>query len=326
LVLAPAVALFGTALPDRFVCVLLAALNGLGFFTLLGALDRHGGLPVPPVARVVLTLFFLFGTVHFYLAMTGNPWELAHIVCNGLVIAALHLALRRHWLAAAAVWAAVLWTRHHVFLAAPALLGLYWMLEGRAGRDTRSRLRGLVPVLALWTAAVALLLAFNQARFDDPLETGISHHLMHEGFRERFERYGYFDLAYLPRNAHALLLAAPELTDSPPWIRLSPTGMSLFLTSPLYLYLFASLRRPHRTLALWLWAGVLPVLVPILLLMGTGELQFGHRYSSDVQVLLVLLTYLGMGPHPGRVAWALLALSIGINAWGAAWFVSGFSQ
>ena len=58
----------------------------------------------------------------------------------------------------------------------------------------------------------------------------------------------------------------------------------------------------------------------------TGELQFGHRYSSDLQVFLILLTWLGMGTRITRPALALLALSVAMNAAGAHWFVSTYAQ
>lgn len=324
--LAPLVAVFGTGIPDRFVCVVLAALNGVGFYALLGALERRRILSVSPRDRVLLTIFFLFGTAHFYLAMTGNPWELAHIVCNGLLIAAFLLALERRYTLAALVYVAILFTRTHVFLSVPALVGLYWVQEARQGGDTRARLVGLAPLALVWVGGIALLLAFNEARFHDPFENGVSHHAMHEMFRQRFERYGYFHWAYLPRNLYALLLAPPRISLEPPSLSFSPAGLSLFLASPLYVYLFASLRRPRRRLATLLWVAVAPVAVPILLLMGTGELQFGHRYTSDLQGFLIVLTFLGMGERFGRVSIALLAASVAINAWGAAWFVSGFSQ
>ena len=87
----------------------------------------------------------------------------------------------------------------------------------------------------------------------------------------------------------------------------------------------------------WLTPGVNPIwwefmshqvgrlLSPILLVMGTGELQFGHRYSSDLSVYLVVLTALGIGGRPGPAAIALLAVSIAMNAYGTGWFVSRYA-
>ena len=324
-VLAPFVALFGLDLADRVCAVLLGALDGVALYALLGAWHRRGLADIPESARVFLSVFFLFGTVHCYLAITGNPWELAHVVCSGLVALALLLCLQRHYSLAALAYVAVLFTRTHVFLSFPVLLGLYWILEGREGRDFRARRRGLLGMATIAAAGVGLLLAFNFARFADPFESGVSHHLMHETFRARFAQYGYFHWSYLPRNLEALLLRLPELRGEFPFVSFSPRGLSLFIVSPLYLYLLVSLRTPTRRLAGLLWSGVALVALPILLVMGTGEVQFGHRYSSDLAVFLILLAWLGSGMRVTRVGMALLGLSLVMNAIGTAWFVSNYA-
>jgi hypothetical protein len=149
---------------------------------------------------------------------------------------------------------------------------------------------------------------------------------MHGMFRANFERYGLFDLHYLPRNLHALLLATPVATERFPFASFSPHGLSIFLATPFYLYLLRSLRRETRAQAAILWAGVAPVLLAVLLTIGTGELQFGHRYSADVQPLLIPLAWLGAGTRFTRTGLALLAASIAINALGTVWFVSTYAN
>jgi hypothetical protein len=325
LLLTPWVAIFGLGVPDRLMSVAIGALNGGAFYALLARLAGRGELPLSEGVRVLLTLCFLFGSVHFYLAVTGNPWELAHVVCNALVLLALHLALGRRYAAAALAGVAILFTRTHVFLALPALLAAYWLREAETRPDPRERLRGALPMLSISLAGVALLLAFNAARFGDPLENGVRYHAMHETFRARFQATGYFDWSYLPRNLRALLLLLPRRIPEFPFLTFSSEGLSVFLTSPIYLYLFASLRRETRRWSALLWAALLPPLVPILLLMGTGELQFGHRYSSDLQVFALLLCALALRGRASPLAIALAALSIAINLLGTLWFVGRYA-
>jgi hypothetical protein len=81
------------------------------------------------------------------------------------------------------------------------------------------------------------------------------------------------------------------------------------------------LRPSTRRLAATLWLGVGLTAIPILFFMGTGELQFGYRYATDLQPLLVLLTFLGMGEKKTRGTRVLLAASIAMNAYGAWWFM-----
>jgi len=326
LLFVPWVALAGLGAPDRFVAVVLGGLNGALFYRLLAALDREGVARSAERDRLLLTALFLFGTVHMYLAITANHWELSQVVCITFVLLALRAALDARIALAVLCYAVVLWTRSHVVLSSVAALGLYLWAARRRGATVGESLRRLAPAAALGAAAVAALLLFNAARFGDPFETGTSHQRMHEMFRARFEATGLFDVGYAPRNLHALLIATPVASDSFPYLTFSPRGLSLFLATPFYLYLLRSLRRETRLQAAILWSGVLPAMLPVLLLLGTGELQFGHRYSADLQPLLIPLAWLGAGMRFTRAGVALLAASVAMNAWGAWWFVSRYAS
>lgn len=326
LLFTPWVALAGLGAPDRFAALLLGGANGALFYRLLAALDREGVARSSERDRRLLTALFLFGTVHGYLAITANHWEFSQVVCISLVLLALRAALAGRIALAALCYAAVLWTRSHVVLSSVAALGFYFWAERRRGTAPAASLRRLVPAAALGALAVAMLLAFNAARFGDPFETGTSHQRMHEMFRARFAQTGLLDVAYLPRNLFALFVATPVASERFPFLTFSPQGLSLFLTTPFYFYLLCSLRRETRAQALILWSGVVPAMLPVLLLLGTGELQFGHRYSADLQPLLIPLAWLGAGVRFSRVGLALLAASIAMNALGAWWFVSQYAH
>jgi len=72
-------------------------------------------------------------------------------------------------------------------------------------------------------------------------------------------------------------------------------GGSLFLLSPLFLGSFAALYKPSQKVSvITLLASILITNIPILLLMGTGWVQFGPRYTLDFTVPLLLLTALGI--------------------------------
>jgi hypothetical protein len=326
LLMAPLVALLGLGLPDRFLSVLLGAANGALFHRLLVAFEREGFAHSDARSRALLCALFLFGTVHAYLVVTANHWELSQVVCITVVLCALLAALAGRPLLLVLALIAVLGTRSHVVLVGLAPLGLYLWRERRRGAAPRALARRLAPALTLGALGVALLMSFNAARFGDPFESGTSHQRMHPMFRARFERYGLFDLAYAPRNLRALLIATPELRADPPFLRFSPTGLSILLVTPCYLYLFRSLRRETRAQAAMLWTGVAPVMAVVLVTIGTGEMQFGHRYSADVQPLLVPLAWLGAGMRWTRTGVALLAASLAMNALGTWWFVSSYAN
>lgn len=326
LLMAPWVALAGLGVPDRFVAALVGAGNGALFHGLLRAMDLQGFARSTRRDRLWLTALFLFGTVHCYLAVTANHWEISQVVCIAGVLLAWRAAFAGRFALCALAFVAVLWTRSHVVLSSFGVLALWAARERGAGESLASALRRLAPAAAIGAAGVALLLAFDAARFGDPFESGTSHQQMHGMFRAAFDAYGLFDLHYLPANLHALLIATPVPKDGFPYFEFSTRGLSLFLATPFYLYLWRSLRRETRSRAAILWAGVAPPMVAVLTTIGTGEMQFGHRYSADLQPLLIPLAWLGAGMRFTRVGYALLCASLALSSYGAWWFVSHYAH
>jgi len=326
LLLIPLVKIFGLGLSGRFICVLLAAINGVLFFKLLQELNRKQLVEVSLELMAGMTIFFLFGTVHFYCAITSNPWEFAHIVCNFLILLSLLTTLYRKYYLTAILYVAVLFTRTHIFLSAPVVIALYFYLEHREKKSWQDIFKEGIKYLLIMVAGVILLFVFNYARYGNILENGITYHKMHPLFRERFLEYGYFDLAYLGRNLKSLLWQSPLLINKFPFFTFTPKGLSIFLASPLYLYLLVSLRKKNIKFKALLWSGILLALIPILLLMGTGEFQFGHRYSSDLQVFLCLLVIFGLRFKITKTALYLIIFSVLMNIYGAFWFVSRFAN
>ena len=88
-------------------------------------------------------------------------------------------------------------------------------------------------------------------------------------------------------------------------------GGSLFLLSPLFFGAFAAFWKPRSSWALWaLLLSILITNIPILLLMGTGWVQFGPRYTLDFSVPLLLLTALGIEKWKVSLSFILTIASI----------------
>jgi hypothetical protein len=83
----PLVMVFGLAADLSLVAVVVGAINVALTWRLTTRLtdDRR--------AALLATLFFAFGTVHFYAAMLGSTWFLAHVVAITFVILAITLAI-----------------------------------------------------------------------------------------------------------------------------------------------------------------------------------------------------------------------------------------
>jgi hypothetical protein len=111
---------------------------------------------------------------------------------------------------------------------------------------------------------------------------------MHAAFAADYQRYGAFNLHYVPINLFYQYIAYPL-----PLRSTSYYGGSLFLLSPLFFAVFWSIKK-NQSWSTWALLGtVVLIAIPILLLMGTGWVQFGPRYTLDFTVPLLLLTAMG---------------------------------
>jgi len=69
--------------------------------------------------------------------------------------------------------------------------------------------------------------------------------------------------------------------------------------------------RQVRNPNIWLWLlSILATSVPILLLMGTGWIQYGPRYTLDFTIPLLLLTASGIEGTSASLLGALTILSV----------------
>jgi hypothetical protein len=114
---------------------------------------------------------------------------------------------------------------------------------------------------------------------------------------------GIFSLTYLPRHFYAIFMEPPEFVPNV-WYFLRPRfeGMSLFLTTPAFLYVFAGLRHIRRSALVTATAAAAGlVLLPDVTHATVGFAQFGYRFSIDAQPFLIALALAGDALRDG--AW-----------------------
>ncbi len=140
-----------------------------------------------------------------------------------------------------------------------------------------------------------LLMLYNYLRFYDIFEFGYSYQVLIFDTIAKAREYGLFSLIHLPGNLFYLLLnfPAPIFKDGLshvlqfPYLKGDPWGMSIFLTSPILIYLFTF--KYKDTISKILIITILLISLPILLYYGIGYEQFGYRYSLDFLPLLFYL-------------------------------------
>ncbi len=259
-------------------------------------------------------IFTLVGTVALPLAPLGGVWYTGQIVGCLCVILAYLAAISLHGMPAAVLvglaLACALLTRNNLVFAGlwPAGYVLYQArAEGRR-RLVGYTVAGFTPVLM----AFFVICVYNWLRFDSIWETGYTFHQMNERFRSDFNQYGPFSLHYLSRNFYYQYVAYPFPYDPG-----ESLGGSLFLLSPVFFGALQGLFAGRPRWSAWLLFGSLMLVnIPILLLMGTGLVQFGPRYTFDFTVPLLLLTALGIRRWPIWLLASFTVISIGHYAIG----------
>jgi len=125
-----------------------------------------------------------------------------------------------------------------------------------------------------------------------------------------YQKYGAFNTYYIPINFYYQYIHYPIISivklDTDVYM-----GGSLFLLSPVFFFAFRAVYREWRNLNIWILSfAILATSIPILLLMGTGWVQYGPRYTFDFTVPLLMLTAFGIPKISKRLLTWLIVFSV----------------
>ncbi|MCB9640532.1 MAG: hypothetical protein H6727_16670 [Myxococcales bacterium] len=301
---------------DTVFTLFFAALTLAFLFMLLQKLTEKGYSERTFVENALLTALFGFGTVFFFVAVQGTVWftalTLGAFCCMGYLY--FGLEARSPFLAGLFLGMG--------FLCRPLLLlaGVFFLIQLLHDREKgwKNPFSGEVlskaVVFALPLLAVGLGMMYaNTVRFGNPMEFG---HLYLPAVYDRALQHGLFGWYWVPRNIYAFFLAPPQFVNKAPYVLFNAHGMSLFITTPLFLYLF--FKRKHNSGALYmsLVLAALVVMLPAMFYQNTGWVTFGNRFSVDYTAFLVLLLAIS-NVKMDRTFMVLLSWGILINAFGA---------
>ena len=302
---------FAALLPPALAQVLVSRVAaGMSAGVLYLGLRAFGA---PRAVALAGTVLSALGTTLFFSSVDGRAWFDAHAVAMPFLCAAFLFAARgdRPWLLGAAIGLAAL-SRLPIAAATPALALL---LARRSGAPFSRVLPG---VIAGGAPFAAVYVGYNILRWGTPLDAGYAMLAAGDFFFSR----GVFSLFYLPRHFVAIFLEPPQLDENTIWfLRPGIKGMSLFFTTPAFVWIFSGLRHVRRDPAIGFVAlAALLALIPDVLHGTVGFAQFGYRFSLDAQPFLVALaltgdarTADGWRPRPSWLFVAAIVLSIVIN-------------
>ena len=316
----PFVAVSGLGFNDVAFTLVFAALNVPLLYRLLRRIQPERA----EWEHAVFALIFGFGTLAWSCGIRGEVWFTAETIGVTLTLLYLHASIgARHPVLAGLAVACGAATRTPL-----AFSSIFFVLEAlspdrpvdwRTVRDP-VRWRAAWPILvryAVAIAAIALPVAYmNYVRFGNAADFGHSH-LFNNRVNPQIREFGLFHYAFLERNLHDAFTRLPVIQLHPLRIGFDGEGMSLFVTTPLFLYLLWPVQRPRLHRSLWITTAL--IALPGFFYQNSGYYQFGFRFSLDYTPYLILLLALGGRPFT-RVFWALALAGIAVNAWGAAVF------
>lgn len=332
-VLMPFVAIWGLHTSDILFTAVCSALNLSLLYLVLEQARENGFTRRIWLENVCIGVLLWFGSISLWLSLGGRMWFTAHIVCMTFTLLALLAALRRHYALASLLLGCAFFSRATVIFGYLFLFYLAWQdahpephierflasLWRRKPEWTAIPWRRLVPAFAVLVVVLALFMWRNTILFGSPLDSGYNV-LIAQKYPE--VTTGPFNISYVPANIVANFFSFPQTLFKGPFDRHpvlnvfnDGTAVSVFVTTPLFLFLFWRNRQFSATrTALWITLGLM--VIAILLFHASGWFQFGARYLFDAYPFAFLLLAL----TDARVDWRFAALGylgIGINILGA---------
>ena len=297
---------FVLTLKDIFQQQYLAHLLGAGivFLTIKLALQLKKDMKLAIWSGVLVG----FGTIIWYLSATGSSWYLGQVTSCFFLMAALNESLgkKRPFLTGMLLGASYL-SRLTTILSFPLFIYLI-MGKERIKNITKFAL-GILPL-------VLINFSYNFIRFGTIFDKG---YLLIPGvLDEIWYQKGLFNLSYIPAHLKVIFASFPIIKKEFPFIIPSWAGLSIWITTPAFLYSFFSDIKEKVVQISWF---VIALISLVIFSHGTtGFAQFGYRFAVDFYPFLIFLTIKGVAK--GKLQkhhWILLIISILVNFWGVIW-------
>lgn len=268
IVLIPFVATFKQNLNPQYVGAFIGALNVLLVF--LGSdLEKPKGM----ATRVTMSLFFAFGTVHFYSVFIGSTWYFGQVVGVFFLLLAMNFILLKpathnqqlitNALAGLALSMAVL-ARAPIILSLPFFIfvilrnkhatgvcacqthSLGFKVPKSGAGTTLNKVAMLISITSGFVVPIIFQLIYNYARFESIFQDG--HALVYNNYKNfpvpvtilqkyfpDFSLFNFLDIRNIPIHFYTAFLLLPKFIKEFPFLEFSPFGTSILITSPLLL-------------------------------------------------------------------------------------------
>lgn len=288
ILLTPFVALFGLTVSQQWLGYFCAFFSFVLIFRIAGKMGIAN-----KITRLWLATAFIFGTVYISLIVLPISAYLVQVIAVFFILLSLNefFGKKRFWLIGLYIGCAIL-TRSIVGFAI-----VFFLWEIFSISTLKKKLQATLLLIVPIIICSILLFSFNYARFGTFLDNGYDHNISHGQDLLLSRSQGFFSLRHVPGNLYLLLFKAPDpikLFDQNyvlkfPYLHVDPWGLSIFFTTPLFLYiLLVHLKEKHVKASLF---AIFMMLLPTVTYYAYGVWQYGYRHAVDFYPFLFLLLF-----------------------------------
>ncbi|MBI3486478.1 hypothetical protein HY025_06120 [Candidatus Daviesbacteria bacterium] len=237
-----------------------------------------------------LSFGFIFSSTYLYIAMIPFSWYFAQIIGTFFILLSIleFLGRRRYLLIG-------------IFIACSTLTRLnlsgviiFFLIMVILAKNKKHLLLNIILLITPLICSFLLLFFYNYLRFKNIFQPGYSYQILY--LKELFKNrdFGLWNLIHIPANIYYLFLKGPDGVFKAgtkvltlPYIKPDPWGMSIFLTSPIFIWIFKAPQRENIVKAATITS--LIMLALILGYYGIGVREYGYRYAVDFYPFLFIL-------------------------------------
>jgi hypothetical protein len=305
--------------------------NCVIFFFVVNEFIKFFKIKLTWYAKFICIACFAFASPNFYLSMAGNIWFVNQI------IAVFYLLLfylfyfkflntkKLLMVIIAVIFFSLAWTSRYtlIFNGLFLIYPIYLLFKERLKKKL---ILYLIFIPGLVLISIVCMAFYNNARFQNPLETGYRYQVGSDRFNKAFREGDIFSFSHIPHNITYYFLNHISISFEKPFVLIDSEGNSVFSVYPLLLTLFLLIRiykikEVHPFILLACLSIGLSILV-LMMNLGTGWVQFGSRYFFDVIPILFLFTLFAVRKIYPLVLTIILIYGVVINFLGT-WAMYG---
>ncbi|HKB88178.1 MAG TPA: hypothetical protein VKC53_00870 [Patescibacteria group bacterium] len=256
---------------------------------------------------VSLWIFLLagLGNIVWFMAGNGSVWYMGQVSAFMFLSLAIYESLNKKRIIFLVLYFALaVFSRLQVVLALPLVIYLNWSKF----KDIK-KLSSFILGVSFFGIIYGI---YNYLRFGSFLETGYS--LIPGVLAEPWYGGALFKYSHIISNLKVMFMSIPRFSNHFPYVTPSWGGLSIWITSPAFVYLFWAKRNTQNLIT---WVSIFLIAFVIFIHGGTGFTQFGYRYAVDFYPLILFLIVDSVGNKDIKWHhWTLLLISVLVNIWG----------